>query len=137
MRYSLRSLDKFAPWFRGDIIILLGDDAPPRWLNTTHPRVKIVRHSSYFKNPEALPTFNSDAIQMNMHRISGLGPVLINWCDDYFLGRPVRPSDWIRNGKTVVYQEPNTIRGGRKGARSSLSCSWFSPHACGVQTLSG
>ncbi len=74
-------------WFKGDIVILLGDDDPPAWLNVRHPRLRIVRHESYFKEQSALPTFSSDAIQMNMHRIDGLGVAMINWCDDYFLGR--------------------------------------------------
>ena len=67
LKYSLRSMDMYAPWFRGDIVLLMGDEAPPSWLNTSHPRVKIVRHRTFFKNKNALPTFNSDAIQMSMH----------------------------------------------------------------------
>lgn len=94
----------------------MGDDAPPAWLNTSHPRIRIVRHKEIFNDRRALPTFNSDAIQMHMHRIPGLGPVIVNWCDDYFLGRDIVPQDWIRNdGATVVYQEPTPIFGGENG----------------------
>ena len=112
LRYSLRSLDKFAPWFRGDIIILQGDDRPPNWLNLSHPRVRIVNHPSYFQDTSVLPTFNSDAIHVNIHRVPGLGERFINWCDDFFLGAPVEPSDWFRDGKPVVYFEKGVVHGG-------------------------
>jgi hypothetical protein len=114
MRFSLRSLDKFAPWFRGDIIILQGDDQPPNWLNLSHPRVRVVRHNTYFSDASdnVLPTFNSDAIHVNIHRVPGLNDAFINWCDDFFLGAPVEPSDWFRDGKPVVYFERGVVRGG-------------------------
>lgn len=112
MRYSLRSLDKFAPWFRGDIIVLQGDDKPPNWLNLSHPRVKVVNHHQYFLDKSVLPTFNSDAIHVNIHRVPGVGERFINWCDDFFLGAPVEPTDWFKDGKPVVYFEKGTVRGG-------------------------
>ena len=105
LRYSLRSLDKYAPWFRGDIIILQGEDRPPYWLNLSHPRVRVVNHHQYFLDKSVLPTFNSDAIHVNIHRVPGLGDHFINWCDDFFLGAPVEPTDWFRDGKPVVYFE--------------------------------
>jgi hypothetical protein len=83
----------------------LSVDKPPRWLNVSHPRVRIVRHADFFHNVDKgfLPTFNSDAIHVNIHRIPGLGDHFINWCDDFFLGAPVQPSDWFTpNGDPVV-----------------------------------
>lgn len=117
LRYSLRSLDKFAPWFKGDVIILQGDDQPPYWLNLSHPRVKVVNHHTYFKDKSVLPTFSSDAIHVNIHRIPPVqdSDILINWCDDFFLGRPVEPEDWVRDGKPVIYFEPNPVREGKAG----------------------
>ena len=116
LRYSLRSLDKFAPWFRGDIIIVQGDDRPPSWLNLSHPRVRIVKHGSFFKDPSHLPTFNSDAIQVNLHRMAELGERFIYMNDDFFLGAPVKPTDWFRDGKPVMYFEKYVILGGRASA---------------------
>ena len=113
LRYSLRSLDKFAPWFRGDIIIVQGDDRPPSWLNLSHPRIRIVKHGSFFKDPSHLPTFNSDAIQVNLHRMAELGERFIYMNDDFFLGAPVKPTDWFQHGKPVMYFEKYVIRGGR------------------------
>ena len=32
-------------------------------------------------------------------------PTPINWCDDFFLGRDVEPTDWFADGKPVIYEE--------------------------------
>jgi hypothetical protein len=40
--YSLRSLDKFAPWIRKVYIVTNGQ--VPNWLNMSHPRVQIITH---------------------------------------------------------------------------------------------
>ena len=88
------------PWFRGDIIVLLGDEAPPVWLNVSHPRVRVVRHRSYFRNPDELPTFNSDAIFANIHRVPGVGPFFIK----------VRGGWRVRHGRTNSQQWPASAR---------------------------
>ena len=120
MRWSLRSLDKHLPWFRGDIIIVQGDDLPPNWLNLSHPRVRIVHHRDFFNDTSVLPTFSSDAIHVNIHRIPGLGEYFINMCDDYLFGSPVEPSDWFRDGKMVLYHEKWRITGGVKGSNDLM-----------------
>ncbi len=56
----------------------------------------------YFLDKSVLPTFNSDAIHVNIHRVPGLGEHFINWCDDFFLTAPVEPTDWFKDGKPVV-----------------------------------
>ncbi len=86
LRFSLRSLDKYAPWFQGNIYILQGDDKPPNWLNLSHPRIRVVNSRSYFKDKTVLPTFNSDAIHANFHLVPGLQKNFIYWSDDIFLG---------------------------------------------------
>jgi hypothetical protein len=93
--------------------LLQGDDAPPYWLNTSHPRIRLVHHSDYFVDRTVLPTFSSDAIHVNIHRVPGLGDIMINWCDDFFLGAPVYPEDWVRDGKPVIYLESGYVRGGQ------------------------
>src|SRR5690606_22561774 len=71
-------------------------------------------HTEFFANQSVLPTFNSDAIHVNMHRIPDIAneSLLVNWCDDFFIGRPIVPEDWFRNGKPVVYTETGRVRGG-------------------------
>ena len=61
LRYSLRSIEKFAPWVRR--IFLVTDDQVPHWLNTQHPRLTVVSHQALFPNKSHLPVFSSPAIE--------------------------------------------------------------------------
>lgn len=42
LRYSLRSLERFAPWIRN--VFLVTNGQIPRWLNVEHPRLRLVQH---------------------------------------------------------------------------------------------
>ena len=55
LRYSLRSVETFAPWVRNIYIVTNGQ--VPAWLNVNHPRIKIIKHEDIFPNKEDLPTF--------------------------------------------------------------------------------
>jgi hypothetical protein len=87
LRYSLRSVHLFAPWVRR--IHLVTDAQRPAWL-ADHPKINLVDHRDILP-AEALPTFNSHAIEAALHRIPGLAPHWVYLNDDVFLGRPVAP----------------------------------------------
>jgi hypothetical protein len=89
LRYSLRSLEYFAPWVRN--IYLVTDDQVPAWLDTDHPRIRLVDHRDIFTDPSNLPTFNSNAIISSLHHIEGLSEHYLFMNDDFFLGRWVTP----------------------------------------------
>lgn len=93
LRFSLRSLEKHAPWVRR--VLLVTDDQVPGWLNTQHPRVHIVPHSAIFPNASHLPTFSSPAIEAHLHRIPGLSRRFLYFNDDVFLGADVWPDDFV------------------------------------------
>lgn len=95
LRYWFRSVEQFAPWVRKIHFITWGH--LPEWLATEHPKLHIVRHEDYL--PEAYrPTFNSNAIELSIHRIEGLAEQFVLFNDDFFLGRPARPTDFFRRG---------------------------------------
>lgn len=89
LRYSLRSLEMFAPWIRRVHIVTAGQ--VPHWLDTDHPRVNLVDHREIFADPSVLPVFNSHAIESQLHRIPGLAERYLYLNDDVFFGRPVTP----------------------------------------------
>ena len=93
LRYSLRSVAKHMPWFRRMYLVTSGQ--VPSWLNLSHPRVTVVPHSSIFQDPEDLPTFNSAAIEANLHRIPGLSACFIVFNDDIFLTKQVELSFFV------------------------------------------
>jgi UDP-N-acetylglucosamine-lysosomal-enzyme len=84
LRYSLRSLVRFAPWIRH--IYLVTDNQIPYWLDLSHPRLTVVPHSDIFPNKSHLPVFSSPAIEAHIHRIPGLSQRFIYFNDDVMLG---------------------------------------------------
>lgn len=87
LRFSLRSLSDYAPWIRH--VWLVTNGQIPCWLNRSHPGISLVSHETIFPDARNLPTFNSHAIELYLHRIPGLSRFYIYFNDDVFLGRPV------------------------------------------------
>lgn len=94
LRYSMRSLHMFAPWVRRIHLVTAGQR--PEWL-TDHPQVSVVDHRDILP-ADALPTFNSQAIETALHRIPGLAEHFVYMNDDVFLGRPTRPELFFSPG---------------------------------------
>ncbi|HXH79034.1 stealth conserved region 3 domain-containing protein [Nocardioides sp.] len=94
LRYSLRSLHLFAPWVRHIHIVTAGQR--PSWL-ADHPGITLVDHRDILP-PDALPTFNSQAIETALHKIPGLAEHFIYVNDDVFLARPSRPERFFSPG---------------------------------------
>lgn len=92
LRYSIRSLVKYAPWIRK--IYLVTDNQIPNWLNLENDRIKVVSHEDIFPNRSHLPVFSSPAIEAHLHRIPGLSKKFIYFNDDVFLGAPTSPEDF-------------------------------------------
>jgi hypothetical protein len=93
LRYSLRSLIKYAPWIHR--IYLVTDNQIPYWLNIDTNRLTVVSHESIFANKSHLPVFSSPAIEANLHNIPGLSKYFIYFNDDVMVGSPVVPDDFL------------------------------------------
>jgi glycosyltransferase involved in cell wall biosynthesis len=108
LRYSLRSVAMFAPWVRN--IYLVTDDQTPSWLDTTHPRVRVVSHKELFADRGRLPTFNSHAIESQLHHVDGLAEHFLYFNDDMFLGRSLRPNAFFSpNGVASFFMSPTSV----------------------------
>lgn len=102
LKYSLRSVEQFAPWIRKIWIVTAGQI--PDWLDTSNPKIEIVSHSEIWPDPSGLPNFNSHAIESNLHRINGLSEHYLYFNDDFFLTRPLDPSTFFfGNGVSKVF----------------------------------
>ena len=111
LRYSLRSLERFAPWVRR--VHLITADQKPEWLNIE--RVNLVSHRDIFPADVPLPVFSTRPIEFCVHRIPGLSEHFIYCNDDFLLGRPLaknnfflpdgRPRLWVvKRSKTYMQQ---------------------------------
>jgi hypothetical protein len=93
LKFSLRSLDMFAPWVRHIYIVTCGQT--PEWLDHSNPRISIVDHNDIWRNKDLLPSFNSSAIETQLHHIPGLSEHFIYFNDDFFLGSFCTPEDFF------------------------------------------
>ncbi|XP_069620379.1 N-acetylglucosamine-1-phosphotransferase subunits alpha/beta isoform X2 [Ranitomeya imitator] len=113
LRYSLRSIEKHAPWVRHVFIVTNGQI--PSWLNLDNPRVTIVSHQDIFLNTSHLPTFSSPAIESHIHRIPGLSQKFIYMNDDVMFGTHVWPDDFFSHSKGqkvyLTWPVPNCAEG--------------------------
>ena len=106
LRYSLRSVHLFAPWVRRIHLVTAGQ--VPAWL-ADHPQVRVVDHAEILP-AEALPTFNSHAIETCLHRIPDLAEHFVYFNDDFLIGRPLRPDTFFTPaGQTAVYFSPHSL----------------------------
>ena len=104
LKYSLRSIYKYAPWVNK--VFIVSNCAKPKWLSTSD-KIVWVEHENIFPNEEMLPTFNSHAIESCLHRIPGLSEKFIYLNDDFMLSQPCLPSDFYdETGRSISYFEP-------------------------------
>jgi len=112
LRYSLRSIEKFAGWVRH--IYLVTNGQIPYWLNLDHPRITVVTHEELFLDRSHLPTFSSPAIEVHLHRIPGLSRHWLYFNDDVVLGNYIWPSDFYTEalGQNVYlsWDIPNCVK---------------------------
>ncbi|MEQ8878008.1 MAG: Stealth CR1 domain-containing protein [Cyclobacteriaceae bacterium] len=102
LRYSLRSLEKFAPWVNHIYLVTMRPQIP-EWLNVDHPKITVVHHDEIF-NPEDIPTFNYNVIESYLHRIPGLSDQFIYLNDDFLFGNLVTPDDFFSpEGKVLIH----------------------------------
>lgn len=92
LRYSLRSVARYAPWIHH--IFIVTDGQRPSWLDTSHPKITIVDHSEILPE-ESRPCFNSAVIEQFLWRIPGLSERFLYANDDMLLNAPVSPSDFF------------------------------------------
>ena len=96
LHYWFRGIEKFVPWVNRIHLVTWGH--LPAWLNQNHPKLNIVKHEDYIPG-EYLPTFSARTLELNLHRINGLTDKFVYFNDDIFITRPVKETDFFKNGK--------------------------------------
>ena len=92
LKYLFRWIEKFAPWVNNVFFVTCGHY--PSWLNLNHPKLKFIKHEDYIPQ-EYLPTFNSNAIELNFHRIRELSEYFVCFNDDMFITNYMEKSDFF------------------------------------------
>lgn len=99
LKYWFRAVERFAPWFNRVFFVTCGQK--PDWLDESNPKLRLVDHKEYIP-AEYLPTFQSNTIELNLHRIPDLSECFVLFNDDTFLLRPVRPDFFFKRGLPVL-----------------------------------
>lgn len=96
LRMSIRSVIKHMDWVRCIYIVVAdGPKQIPEWFNADQGRVKIIFHKEIFQDAEALPTYNSHAIEANLYHIKLMARFFLYMNDDFYINAPVKVSDFI------------------------------------------
>ena len=95
LQYWFRGVEKYAPWVNKIFFVTWGH--LPVWLNVKHPKLVIVNHKDYME-PCYLPSFNSQALELRIHKIKNLSEHFVYFNDDMFLLKETRPTDFFKNG---------------------------------------
>ena len=92
LKYSLRSVERYAPWIRN--IFILSDNQKPKWLDISNPKIKIIDQNDILPN-KSLPCFNSNVLEHFLYKIPNLSEHFLLSNDDMFLNRTVLPDTFF------------------------------------------
>ncbi|MFN8125645.1 MAG: stealth family protein [Candidatus Nanopelagicales bacterium] len=106
LRYSLRSLEYYAPWINR--VFLVTDRQRPEWLTRDESVITVVDHHDIWDDTSALPVFNSHAITSRLHHIPGLADQYLYINDDVFMGSPVLPRNWFTPSGQPIFQNTSS-----------------------------
>lgn len=106
LHYWFRGVEFFAPWVRKIHFVTWGH--VPAWLNLDHPKLNVVNHRDFIPE-EYLPTFNSNTIELNFHRIDSLSDCFVYFNDDTFIIRTVEEADFFKGGLPRDVAGLNTV----------------------------
>lgn len=94
LKFWFRTVEKNASWVNKIYFVTYGHI--PKWLNTDNDKLVIVNHKDFIPK-EYLPTFNSCAIEMHLHRIKGLNEKFVYFNDDMFINKKVKKNAFFKN----------------------------------------
>ena len=103
LKYSLRSIDLYAPWVNKIYLLVDAPIKQPSWINQNN-KIILVDTTQTFGNSKYLPNSNSNAIETTIINIPNLSEHYIYFCDDIFLGRKTNYTDFFTvDGKAFVH----------------------------------
>lgn len=100
--YSVHSVLKYLDW--ANHIFIVTDGQTPDWLQDINTdKITIIDHRQII-DEQYLPTFNSQVIEANLHKIPNLSENFIYFNDDVFVARPLpRTHFFSHNGNASIF----------------------------------
>ena len=107
--YSLRSIEKFIDFIENIYIVVSNIEQIPKWIN--NEKINFITHSEIIPQ-EFLPTFNSQVIELYIHKIPNLSEKFIYFNDDMIVGTHIKMTDFVQNSKAIFYVSPDLSKTG-------------------------
>ena len=117
LKYSLRSLEKYAPWINH--VFIITDRQVPKFLNLKCSKVSIVDHSEIMPK-EIIPCFNSTVLEYFLPYIPNLQEKFLYANDDMLFGGEVQPEDFFIDDIPIIRLKKNKHYDTLSKARSYL-----------------
>ncbi|MDR2778617.1 MAG: hypothetical protein LBB13_03950 [Rickettsiales bacterium] len=90
LKFSLRSLEKYAPWINH--LFIVTNSHVPSWLNTKSGKITVVSQSQIMpKKHKSSSPFSFSAVEFYLHKIPSLSEHFLYANDDMFFGSKVNP----------------------------------------------
>jgi hypothetical protein len=93
LRFSLRSLDKYARWIRK--VHVVTDGRTPDWIHREHPRLSLVKYEDLLRGRNAPSGLNTDAVAWQLFRIPGISRQFLHLDTNCCLGGLLTPADFL------------------------------------------
>lgn len=111
LKYVFRSIEYNMPWVR--TIHFITNGQIPKWLNVECDKLRFHKHEEIFLFKDALPVFNSSAIEANFSNIPDLAEKFILFNDDMLVINQVDENRFFVNNKPVDYIKLSYPRKGK------------------------
>jgi len=111
LKYSLRSVMKYAPWVNRIYILMKPPKTKPSWFNKEYSeKITIIDDNDTFKQPKHLPTTNSNSIETTLINIPKLSEHFIYFNDDFYLGNYVSYLDFFNHDGSKIVVDSDRIK---------------------------
>lgn len=94
LKFWFRAIDECMPWINRVFFITCGH--LPDFLDVANDKIRVIRHDEYIPK-KYLPTFNSNTIEMNLHRIEDLSENFVLFNDDVFPLQKISENYYYKN----------------------------------------
>lgn len=115
----VRLVRKNMPFVRDVIILLARESQRQPWMD--EDGVRVVYHGDFMPK-KYLPTFNSRAMEMFLHRITGLSERFLYGNDDMYPLSPLEETDFFRDGKPCVVMKEHPFPKNPSNFQSACLC---------------
>lgn len=103
LKYSIRSVMLNMPWINKIFILMNPPKKKPSWFNNKYKKkIILIDQSETFPINSDLPNKNSNAIETTIHNIPELSEHFIYMNDDFFIGKPVKYTDFFTSNGTAI-----------------------------------